>query len=220
MNYFKYLIALFAFIGITFLGCSDKSSDAITPASGDFSGVPSLAKTSGSGAWIFKIEGEAYIVFYDAKTGLFLTLGINDISSFCSDNGGMDVSYAQIIVVPYKGSELRRALEIVKGDDMSAYIWKVDSPPSPTFSGLCDFLSNNTPMASGKINLIYTDNDFYASSEDYNNYNTFGYSGNGTLHDQDGQLYKLTILDRIVWDGNNIDSRKQTLRIQLKAISK
>lgn len=216
MNYFKYSIILFVFTGLTFLGCSDKSSGIITPAPGNFSTAPSLAKTSGSGAWIFRIQGEAYIVFYDANAGLFLTLGINDISSFCSDNGGLDVSYAQIVVIPYKGSELRRALEIVKGDDMSAYIWKVDSPPSPTFSGLCDFLSNNTPMASGKINLIFTDNDFYASTENYNNHNSFGYSGNGTLNDQNNQLYKLTLLDRIVWDGNNVDTRKETLRIQLK----
>lgn len=220
MNYFKYSIILFVFIGITFLGCSDKSSDAITPTSANSSTMPSLAKTSGPGAWIFRIEGKAYLLFYDAKTELFLTLGINDISSFCLNNKGLDVSYAQIIVVPYEGSELKRALEVVKSGNMSAFVWKVDSPPSPTFDGLCNFLSTETPMAAGNINLIYTDNDFYASSENYNNYNAFGFSGNGTLHDQDGQSYKLAFLDRIVWDGNNIDSGEETLRIQLKTIGK
>lgn len=220
MKKFKYTFVLTVIVCMAFLGCSDKTFKSNLPTSVNYNSSSSIAKTSGSGAWIFRFEGAAYVVFYDANSRLFLTLGINDITSFCSGNGGVDFSFAQVIAAPTSDPNIRRALEIVKNSNMSALVWKVDSPPAPDYDALCNFLSAETPFAAGTVNLIYTDNDFYTTTRDHNNSNAFGFTGNGTVQGEDGQIYTFTLIDRIVWDGTNTSSWNQTLRIQLMPVGK
>jgi hypothetical protein len=215
MNYFKYLFTLFVFISITFCGCYDKSSDAITPASVNPNVMPSLAKTSGPGAWIFRFENTGYAFFYDVNTGLFVTIGVNDIPDFCSDNGGLDIFEVRNLVLPNSDPELRRVLQIVKGSDKSCSIWKTDSPPVPTKDGISNFISTNTPIATGTAALVYTDNNLNADETDGKNSDAFGYKVNGTLQGQDGQLYKLNLVYRFVWNGVDPSKFKETTDIML-----
>ena len=213
MNLFKYALLFFAFIGLTFLGCNQKSQSPDQPATNDAQNVTPLLKTSGSGAWIVRNSAHAVLDFYDANTGLALLLGVNDIPDFCSHTGGVDVINIKEVILPNADPALRRVLAKIK-DNLYARIWKVDSKPS---DNICSFINTVPSTAEGTVNLKYNDNDFNGLEH----HNTFGYRANGKLQGQDGQLYHLTLTTRVTWDGVDPSTLKYTeLNIVLKPIGK
>ena len=196
MKLLKYAVIFLAFISLTFLGCSDKSRSPVQPKTNNSQVAKPLSKTSGPGAWLVTNSTEFLDVFYDPNTGLALALGVNDISNFCS-GGGIDVVDVKQVLLPNADPTLRRDIARINGN-IYARIWKVNSNPfSFSLSALCDFFSSVPSTATGNVNVRLNDNDFNLSG----NHEAWGISANGTVQGQDGQLYKLALSFRAVYNG-------------------
>jgi hypothetical protein len=80
---------------------------------------------------------------------------------------------------------------------------------------LCVFRNSNQPLARGTAHLVNTDNDYYALPQDNKDHNAFGVKAEGTLNGPDGHVYALNLVYRAVWDGVDVASVKEVLKIQL-----
>ena len=144
--------------------------------------------------------------FFDADAGLALVLGMNDLATFCAGGMATDMMSFQEVILPGDPG-LRRWVRQMKGDNVGAIVW---SPPSWPFP-ICAY----DPLAVGTANVVRTDNDVFAGSQDNNNSNAYGFKANGTLVGTDGQVYRLNFVFRAVWDGEDRESQKEVLKIQL-----
>ncbi len=202
-------LLLMSGLAFAVLGCTDNSVPIDTPTSVGDNTAASLMKTSGPGAWIVK-SGLVYaFFFYDANSGLMLCLGINDLAAACTGQpGAIDEFDRKQIYLPGEDPDRRMILHMT-GDDVGAIVWS--GPVSPCA---------NAPLAVGTAHVERTDNDFYATLQDNNNSNAYGFKANGTLVGPDGQVYKLNFVFRGVWDGEDPASRKEVLKIQLTPTGK
>lgn len=214
MKTLKCVFILFAFVAVTFIGCSDQSQSPIAPNSNDNT-VTSLMKP-GSGALIIRHDEAIWWGFIN-EDGLMLILGINDVEKVCAGTGGIDLMNIKDIYLPPGDIDLSRLVAHQQGNDYTAMVWQVDTWPAD----LCDFLNTETPLAIGKAKLIYNDNDYYAWLQDNKNSNAFGYKANGTLIGVDLKTYKLNLLYQIVWDGvDGTKKYKETFKLQLTPTEK
>ncbi len=214
------VVMLIAFTVLLIIGCSDKSNSPVASSATNYNTVPLQKGSAESGAWVIRYESNIALWFNDPESGLVLTLGINDISSLCSGRGGRDMFAFKDIYLPNADTNLRRIAEQMKGKDITAMIWRPVPWPF-TFSSFCSFYKNyGSPMAIGTVNFIYTDNDILAWAQDNKNSNAFGYKANGTLTNQDGQVYKLNFVYRGVWDGVDMATYKEIFKIQLTLTGK
>ena len=210
MKRFNYTIILVAVIGLAFAGCIDKVQ---SPTAADDNTLPSLSKTTGPGAWVFKYDQTDAGFFYDPDTKLLLVIGINNIPAFLAGTGGVDVFNFTDIFLP-KNDPNRRDIRKARGSSVAALVYQSDTLPS--LGDVLEFLQNGTPVASGNVRYRYNNNDFYAYTQDNKNHNSYGWKVNGTLKGGD-KIYKLNFVYRAVWDGV---SGKQILKIQLTPINK
>lgn len=216
MKTFLSFCFLLAFVGLIIIGCSDKS---ITPieTTGINDNPVVLQKETGPGAWIIRHDEEMAWGFYDNETGLMLLLGVNDFDIFCNNPvGGADIISIKDIYLPNADPNLRRLIALQKGTDFTAIVWQTDSWPSD----FCGFINSESPLATGTAKVIYTDNDFYAWAQDNPNSNSFSYKANGTLVGQDGKVYKLNLVDHVIWDGDDYSKYKEVLKLQLTPTGK
>jgi len=196
---------LLTFIGLFYIGCSDKSTTSV-----ESNDVTLQKESSGSGAGILRYEAENAYGFIDTEAQLMLVLGINDFPAFCSDGGGMDWFKFKELLLPNADPELRRLIMQITAKDVTAIIWQTDTWPED----FCDFVLNNQPLAMGTANFKYTDNDFYAWWQGNHNSNPFGYKANGSLESLNGQEYNLNFFDRVNWDGIGLRF-KENVKIHL-----
>jgi len=219
MKTLKSVFVLLAFVAVTFLGCSDKSQSPIAPSAND-DAVTSLMKASGSGAWIFRYEDVFATWWIDEESGLVIALGVNDISLLCSGGGGRDTANIKDILLPNTDPDLRRWIQQVKGQDLTAMVWRPDPWPSE-FTDFCSFYDLvGEPMAIGTAKVSSKDNDVLAWMQDNKNSNAFGYKANGTLKDLNGKVYKLNFVYRSRWDGVDFTSANVVFKIQLTPTGK
>lgn len=207
----KILFALIVLTGLLFIGCSDRS---ISPVQSNISADNSVSLQKGSsesGAWIVRYEAsEWYYAFFDQDAGLFLTLGINDISKFCNYEGGFDVDNVKEIYLPNTDPDLRRMIDHEKAD-YTAMIWQTESLPAD----YRDFICNHEPMATGIVNFSARDNDYYAWLQDNKNSDSYGFKANGTLKGQDGMIYKLNLVYQFMWHGVIGGGNNEVFKLQL-----
>ena len=116
MKRIHFAIVLFTFIGIVFSGCTDKVQ---SPTAASDNTLQTLSKTTGPGAWIIKSDVEAALAAYDPHTHLFVIFGINDISSFLNQSGGIDFSNISDILLPNSDPTARRELARIYNDSAS-----------------------------------------------------------------------------------------------------
>jgi hypothetical protein len=194
MNTFIRTYVLVAFVGLLFLGCSDKS---ITPieTTGANDNPASLKKDSGPGAWIIKHQETWASAWYDENSGLFLTLALKDNSEGC--DGATDIYDIKDIYLPNADPDLRRIIDQIKGD-VTAMVWRVSY--CPCSGDLCAFIKDNQPFAIGTVKYRYIDNDYIAWAQDNNNSNAFSDKANGSLEGQDGKFYNLNFVNQCTWD--------------------
>jgi hypothetical protein len=206
-----YAFVLLIFIGLLYIGCSDKSITPVEAIGVDKNNVV-LQKVDGPGAWLVRYEATGwYYVFFDEERELLLTLGLNNIADGCAGAGGYDVYSIKDIFLPNADPDLRRIVTQEKAT-LTAMVWQTSVWPGWDY--LCDFMLSNDPLATGLANYIYNDNDYLAWAQPNNNSNSFGYKANGTLLGQDGTSYKLNFIYRLVWDGD-LTNRNMVFKIQL-----
>lgn len=212
------VFALITFFGLLITGCSDKSK-APVETNETTSNVVSLHKDSGPGAWIIRYEADYWFYFfYDEDAGLALTLGINDISKFCNDEGGFDIDYVKELYLPNADPNLRRMIDLEKAHDYTAMIWQTNSAPDP--NNLGNLICEQQPMASGPVKFLARDNDWYAWIQDNKNSDSYGFKANGTLESQEGKFYNLNFVYHFMWDGKSGERQNEVFKIQLVSKNK
>ena len=199
-------LLLLAGFAVLLLGCSD-SSEPVIPPTDTQAGQPSLMKSTESGAMILKFEVATYFLFYDAEEGLVLSLGINDLAEVCGGGTPFDVFDYKELYLPGTDPNLRRLVRQMKGEDVGAIVWATETWPV----ALCTI----DPLAVGTADVIRTDNDLYANTQDNPNADAFGYKAHGSLLGPEGQTYRLNLVYRAIWDGVDLSSLKQIVKIQL-----
>jgi hypothetical protein len=205
-----YAFVILTFIGLLFIGCSDKSI-APVETTGENNNNAVLQKVDEHGAMIIRHDEEMWWGFIDEQAGLMLILGVNDIENACAGTGGLDIINIKDIYLPNTDPDLRRLVALQKGKDFDAMVWETNAWPED----LCGFLDSELPLATGTANLIYTDNDFFAYLYNHSNTNSFGNKANGTLFDQSGQKYKLNLVYRIIWDNIEYNHYNEVFKVQL-----
>ena len=185
-------IAFLAFIGILFLGCSDKTTQPV-----ESSNLTLQKVGNGEGAGIVRYEQENAFGFIDYDEHLIIVLGINDMQNFCNGTGGMDIFKFKELLLPNADPELRRMVMSIKAFDVTASVYQADEWPEY----FCDFTLSHQPIAVGPANFNYTDNDVNAWWQDNPNANAFGYKANGSLVGPTGQRYNFNFFYRVAWDG-------------------
>ena len=205
MKRFHFEIILVAVIGLAFAGCIDKVQ---SPTAADDNTLPSLSKTTGPGAWVFKYDQTDAGFFYDPDTKLLLVIGINNIPAFLAGTGGVDVFNFTDIFLP-KNDPNRRDIRKARGSSVAALVYQ--SNTNPSLQDIFDLLQNGTPVASGNVNYRNNNNPCNNGCQNTKTHNSYGWKVNGTLKGGD-KIYKLNFVYRAVWDGV---SGKQILKIQL-----
>jgi hypothetical protein len=193
MKTFLSFCFLVAFIGLMIIGCSDKSNTPVETTANHNPVV--LQKDIGPGAWIIKYQYTWFSAWYDANSGLFLTLGLKDNSLGC--DGVTDIYDIKDIYLPNSDPDQRRIVEQLKGD-VTAMVWRVAY--CPCTGDLCEFIREHQPFALGTVNYRYNDNDYFAWAQDNNNSNSFSDKANGTVEGQNGRFYNLNLVHQCVWD--------------------
>jgi hypothetical protein len=206
MRTLSLVLLLAASMAFVLVGCSDKSAPVVAPSSVSDKPTNALMKSSESGAFIVRQEARAFFTFFDANSGLRLLLGINDLTSFCDGEGVFDIWSFKDIHLPNADAEPRRMLRLMTGDNVGAIVWHPD--PWPNICG-------SVPLAVGTANVVRTDNDFLAASQDNPNSNAYGFKAHGTLVGPEDQVYQLNFVLHGIWDGVDPASRKLEVKIQL-----
>lgn len=211
---------LATFIGLVLIGCTDKSITPIETAGVNDNPVILQKGSSESGAWIMRYERNTAAWYYDQESGLVLVIGLTDPWLRCSQGGQLETFEYKLIFLPNADPDLRRLIYKREAEELTAYIWK-PVPWPESFSTFCNFLAvAGEPYAIGTVKYLNIDNDYYAYDQDNPNANSFGEKINGTLYGADGQKYKLNMVYRGVWDGENLDTYKEVFKVQLTPTGK
>lgn len=221
MKTFLGICFLVAFIGLLYIGCSDKS---ITPVETTANNSPvTLQKDTGPGAWIIKYDYKGAFWLIDWETGAVIILGMeSDPWSFCSGIREVEMFTWKDIILPNADPELRRIIERVMGKELTATIWYIDPFPASWVS-FCTFWNQVEPMepfAVGTANFGYRDTDLYSNLRENNNSNVWSFKVNGNLLGQDGIVYKLNYIDFGTWDGEDGSRHHETHKLQLTPTGK
>ena len=203
------LFAMFAFV---LLGCSDNSAPVESSTSATDNPPTSLMKTSESGgATIITGEALGAYSFLDWETGLYLTLGINDLTKFCERTPPYldEYSFRQIYL-PNADPELQRVIQRVVGTDVTAMVFQVVPGSATNTRG---YICGKVPLMVGTATLVRKDNDTF--DQDVPPVKTFGYKANGTLVAPDGQKYMLNFVWYIVCHDGDIANAKENFKLQL-----
>jgi hypothetical protein len=219
MKTFNRTFVLVAFIGLICIGCSDKS---ITPVetTGANNNPVTLQKDTGPGAWIIKDEFYGGYWFTDQESGLVLVIGLSDPWLRCSEGDHFELFEFKDIYLPNTDPDLRRIVEQIKGNNLTAFIWHPDPWPIE-FTTFCNFLATaGDPLAVGTASISYKDNDVFAYEQDNKNHNAYGFKANGTLLSPDGKKYQLNLVWNSLWDGEDGNSYKEVYKIQLTPTGK
>lgn len=163
------LVAVFA------MGCTDQNTP--TALNDDTSAV--LFKISNapanSGPIVARDQGDFFAVFYvDTKAGISAIHGA-DIVNFCNDPMGttFDLFDRQRVFTPTEAAAVN---ELLQGSDVTTSVW-----PFTNFD--CDDFLTITPLATGTVDMINTDNDFFAFLRSSPaRANAFGFNANGRLN--------------------------------------
>jgi hypothetical protein len=208
------LMALFAFV---LMGCSDNSGPVVASTRVADNAPTSLMKTSESaGATV--ITGETLLAysFLDWETGLYVTLGINDLTKFCGRTPPYFDEYSfRQIYLPNADPELQRVIQRVIGTDVTAMVFQVIPGSATNTRG---YICGKVPLMVGTANLVRNDNDTY--DEAVPSVKTFGYKGNGTLLAPDGQKYMLNFVWHIVCHNGDMANAKENFKLQLTPAGK
>ncbi len=194
-------------IGALFtVGCNEQKvpvsmseNTLVTPAS--------LAKgpPPTSGPIVIRSQTLFAVFFVDLDKGISASIGADPVE-FCSGIIDFDIVELQEISVP---EDANRLIDLVKGSNVTASVW-----PFTTFD--CDLFANTTPLATGTVKLVNTDNDLLIFlNPDHKNSNAFGFTAQGRLNRPDGTKASFNAVSKCVWDGDDIASLKCVEKINL-----
>lgn len=189
------------------IGCNDQqapvSMSKNTPV------LPSnLAKgpPASSGPIVIRSQTLFAVFFIDSDKGISASIGADPVE-FCNGIVNFDIVELQEISVP---EDANRLIDLIKGSNVTASVW-----PFATFD--CDLFATTTPLATGTVKLVNTDNDLLVFlNPDNRNANAFGFTAQGKLTRPDGSQANFNGVSKCVWDGNDINSLKCVDKINLK----
>lgn len=216
MKPLKYLIVLSAFIGLSLIGCTDKSQSPVESARVTDNTV-SLNKDSGPGAWIFNDEVDNWdFWFIDWENEIAITIGLHgDPWSSCNGTWEGDIISLKELYLPNADPDLRRNIEQARGKELITKVWKPEPWPSGSWNTYCEFWQQanpSDPIAVGTAKVNYLDTDVYLDDQGKNTEVVNG-KANGSVTDQNGKVYNLNIIFHLVIDANG--KYKQVIKVQL-----
>ena len=203
----KPIIVIFFFVLMLFvLSCGEQNAISTEPEKINMESNPvALLKPSNSGPIVMRSE-VAFAVFYvDTKAGISAIHGA-DMVEFCNGVIDFDLVELQRIDVP---EDANRLIDIIHGNDVRTSVW-----PFTTFD--CNLFTTVTPLATGTVDLVSTDNDLLVFlNPDNRNANAFGFQAHGKLTGPNGERLNFSGHSRVVWDGNDGNTLKSTDKINL-----
>ena len=162
------LMAVFA------IGCTDQKTP--TALSDDTPVV--LFKISNapanSGPIVTRDQRNFAVFYVDTKTGISAVHGA-DIVDFCKPPIGTtaDLLDRQRVFLPNEAAAVN---DLLQGSDMTTSVW-----PFTVFD--CNAFLTTTPLATGTVDIVNTDNDFFAFLRSSPaRANAFGFNANGRLN--------------------------------------
>lgn len=156
------------------VGCNDQNTP--TALNDDTSAV--LFKISNapanSGPIVMRDQTNNFAVFYaDTKAGVGTIHGF-DVVDFCTPPIGttFDLLDRQRVFTPTEAAAVN---ELLQGSDVTTSVWPFTNPT-------CNAFLTTTPLATGTVDIINTDNDFFAFLRfSPARANAFGWNANGQL---------------------------------------
>ena len=155
------------------VGCNDQNTP--TALNDDTSAV--LFKISNapanSGPIVARDQGFFAVFTVDTKAGISAIHGF-DVVDFCTPPIGttFDLVDRQRVFTPTEAAAVN---ELLQGSDVTTSVW-----PFTNFS--CSAFLTTTPLATGTVDLVLTDNDFFAFLRaSPARANAFGWNANGQL---------------------------------------
>ena len=193
-----------------FSGCNEQ-----TPTANSVEIEQSLLKPPASSGVVIRIQDTFIEGWYDAKSGLVVAFGAEDIGSLLCGNGSdLDLFDLQMITSP-SNPDGDRIISKLTGDDINVAVWSGDGFPAP--ADYCNFFSNQ-PVASGKAKVSYKDNDLFGAFG--GNTNAVNFSVNGKVMDADGKSFNLNAFYHLAWDGPDGTKLNFNTKVQLTPTGK
>lgn len=145
-----------------------------------------------TGATILRYDDFFAVTYVDIVNNLRVVFGV-DMELFCNDIFEPDIVSIMDIVNP---NDQNLVNELLRGEDLQCWVY-----PLTPFD--CEIFLAEGPIATGYVDLVSTDNDFYAFLEERtaNRVNSFGTTANGTLYTPAGQKVLFNFTYRTVWTG-------------------
>lgn len=176
-----------ALLPVVLAGCSEPMHDEAAAPSLDFTNGP-----TSPGPYIIRSEGWFGYGHADYRRGVSATYGFDPVE-LCQGTYDPELVPIQEIGVP---QDVDRFIALQRGP-VSAQVW-----PFTDFD--CTLFLNNAPLATGLVQLVYTDNDFLAWLRDPTNQNAWGWTAGGTLTRPDGSQAELQAVIRLVYDSQHV----------------
>jgi hypothetical protein len=186
------ILCVLLFVTVFAVGCSGQNAPTALSESTPENSV-SLAKgpPASSGPIVIRTE-TAFAVFYaDPGAGISAVHGA-DMDEFCNGIVDFDIVKLQEIDVP---EDANRIISLVHGHDVRTSVW-----PFTDFD--CDLFTTTTPLATGTVDMVSTDNDVVVFlNPDNVNHNAFGWAAHGKLVGPNGEELNFSGHSKTVWDG-------------------
>lgn len=187
-------VVLFLFAVILVAGlaaCSTEDTPtAVAPAPSE---TPVVAQDAPAQSGMYVIRSLWYyaVWFADAETNTGVILGA-DALEYCNGIVDFDIVPVQDVINPQDQLIIN---ELIRASDVRATVW-----PFTTFD--CGLFQTNQPLASGTVDMVTTDNNYYAYLEENTGerVNTFGTMARGKLVTPDGDWANFRLTYRYVWD--------------------
>jgi hypothetical protein len=181
------LAAVPAAVGVLLSGCADRSTTGPTlRPSFDFTNGP-----ANPGPIVFRFKDVFGVFYADPVRGLSAIHGGN-VVEFCNTGGtAFQLVDIQHVLPP---QEQGRIIELLKGKDLETTVW-----PFVNFD--CGLFTTITPLATGVVDLVNTDNDLLVFLRDTRNVNAYGFTAQGRLTRPSGAKASFNSVMKVVWDG-------------------
>lgn len=149
-----------------------------------------------SGPFVYRYESVVGGCLLDREEGVWITFGFDAVET-CSGGGSTEPLDFWEIQEVYLPAEVGLLSELWKGDDIRVTLWPWLGPG--TGACTCTAVLRDTPLASGTVDAMYTDNDLEAFLFDHDRYNAVGVMMHGILTDQSGDRIGLQARFRCVY---------------------
>jgi hypothetical protein len=138
-------------------------------------GGSALADPPAASGTVIRFDDVFWYCHVDPDAGLWAYYGISDVESYCA-TGSPDYVEPSDVQWVLDASSPNVILEMSQGDDLTTGVYEL----IPGYGCSCDAPNLGSPLATGTVDLIYTDNALFGPVGTART-NTWGYRTHGSL---------------------------------------